>query len=244
MGNLRLAGCVVAWSALLAGAGPARAAVWGYIDEQGRPHLATEQLDERYQLFFRGPTTAERAAAAKPPASPADEAFVRTPIFKRLESHPNVKRYEPLIARYAKQYRLDAALVKAVVAVESAFEPLAISPKGAIGLMQVIPDTGARYGLADDARKTIAQKLLDPTTNISIGTRYLRDLLELFANDLNLALAAYNAGEATVARYDNRVPPYPETQEFVSLVTQFYTLYKPPPPPPPTKPERITIPRR
>jgi Transglycosylase SLT domain len=167
VGNLRLAGCVVAWGALLAAlvtAAPACAAVWGYIDEQGRPHLATEQLDERYQLFFRGPTTAERAAAAKPPVSAADEAFVQTPIFKRLENHPNVKRYEPLIARFAKQYNLDAALVKAVVAVESAFEPLAVSPKGAIGLMQVIPDTGARYGLADDGKKSIAQKLLDPTS--------------------------------------------------------------------------------
>jgi len=220
----------------------AHAAVWGYIDENGKAHIATEKLDDRYQLFFKGPTRAELAAAAKPATPGVDEAFVKTPIFKRLESHPNVKRYEPLLARYAKQHNVDVALVKAIVAVESAYEPSAVSRKGALGLMQVIPETAARYGVADDAKRTIAQKLMDPAINISVGTRYLRDLLVLFADDVTLALAAYNAGEGTVQRYDNQVPPYPETQEYVKLVTQFYALYKPPPPPP--KPSRITVPRR
>lgn len=229
----------VCLAAVLAAAPPASAAVWGYIDENGRPHIATEKLDERYQLFFKGPTTAELAEKARPPAEPV----VKTPVFERLERHPNVKRYEPLIARYAKEHDLDAALVKAVVAVESAYEPMAVSPKGAVGLMQVIPDTAARYGVTDDAKRTITQKLQDPATNIRVGTRYLRDLLALFANDLTLALAAYNAGEGAVQRYDNRIPPYAETQEYVKLVTQFYALYKPPPPRLP-KPSRITVPKR
>ena len=159
-----------------------RAAVWGYIDEQGRAHIATEKLDDRYQLFFKGPTTAEVEAAKN--ATPRLEPFVETPIFRRLESHPNVKRYEPLIARYAKEQNVDAALVKAMVAVESGYEPTAVSPKGALGLMQVIPETAARYGLADDAKRTVEQKLFDPATNLRIGTRYLRDLLELFAHDV------------------------------------------------------------
>lgn len=226
-------------AAALALAAPAHGAVWGYIDENGKPHIATEKLDERYQLFFKGPTAAELAEKARPPVEPV----VKTPIFERLERHPNVKRYEPLIARYAKEHDLDAALVKAVVAVESAYEPTAVSPKGAVGLMQVIPDTAARYGVTDDAKRTIAQKLEDPATNIRIGTRYLRDLLALFANDLTLALAAYNAGEGAVQRYDNRVPPFAETQEYVKLVTQFYALYKPPPPRLP-KPSRIIVPKR
>lgn len=228
-------------AAALAAPAPLPAAVWGYIDEQGRPHLATERLDPRYQLFFKGPTAAE-LAAAKAQERPVDPEFVQTPIFRRVQNHPNVKRYEPLIAQYAKRYDVDAALVKAVVAVESAFEPTAVSAKGALGLMQVIPDTAERYGVASDATRTIEQKLLDPKVNLDIGTRYLRDLLVLFADDVALALAAYNAGEASVQRFANRIPPFPETQEFVKLVTQFYALYKPPPPPP--KPARITLPRR
>src|SRR6185369_6082081 len=92
----------------------ASSAVWGYIDEQGRPHIATEKLDDRYQLFFKGPTTADLATKPKS----ADDAFETTAIFRRIARHPNVKRYEPLIVRYAKEQKLDVALVKAVVAVE------------------------------------------------------------------------------------------------------------------------------
>jgi len=217
----------------------AGADVWGYIDAQGHPHVATERLDDRYQLFFKGRTSADAAATSAAPEP--DEAFVRTPIFRRVEGHPNVKRYEPLIERYAGEYDVDVALVKAVVAVESAYEPAAVSDKGALGLMQVIPETAQRYGVTDDAKRTVAQKLLDPEINLRIGTRYLRDLLKLFASDVALALAAYNAGETTVQRYGNKVPPFPETQEFVKLVLQFHALYRPPPPP--SKPARITIPR-
>ena len=220
------------------------AAVWGYIDDKGRAHLATEKLDDRYQLFFKGKTDHEIAADAAAKAAPKrDEAFVRTPIFRRLEADPNVARYEPLIVRHAKANDLDVALVKAVVAVESAYESAAVSQKGAVGLMQVIPETAQRYGISDDAKRTVEQKLLDPAVNIGVGTRYLKDLLALFSGDVELALAAYNAGEGAVARYGNKVPPFPETQEYVKLVRQFHDLYKPPPLPPP-RPARITIPRR
>jgi soluble lytic murein transglycosylase-like protein len=108
--------------------------------------------------------------------------------------------------------------------------------------MQVIPETAARYGVTDDRKQTVTQKLFDPATNLRIGTRYLRDLLRLFDHDLELALAAYNAGEATVQRYDNRIPPFPETQEYVKLVTQLYALFKPPPVS--AAPARVTIPRK
>ena len=109
--------------------------------------------------------------------------------------------------------------------------------------MQVIPETAQRYGVNDDQRRTVAQKLLDPAVNLHVGTRHLRAMLALFAGDIPLALAAYNAGEGIVGRYDNRVPPYPETQEFVKLVQQFYAMYQPQPPVRQvTKPARITIP--
>jgi len=152
-----------------------------------------------------------------------------------------VARYQTLIDRTARASGVDAALVKAVIAVESAFEPSAVSSKGALGLMQVMPDTGVRYGVAADKKRTVEQKLLDPATNVRIGTRYLRDLLALFANDVALALAAYNAGEQAVAHYANRIPPYPETQEYVKLVQQFYELYRPASP---AKPVRILVPSR
>jgi soluble lytic murein transglycosylase-like protein len=216
--------------------------VWGYIDAQGRPHVATEKLDDRYQLFFKGPTAADLAAARQRRDREAElAAFAQTPVYQRLTTHPNAQRYDALIARYAKANDLDAALVKAIVAAESGYEPTAVSPKGALGLMQVIPDTAARYGVADDKKRSVAQKLFDPATNLRVGTRYLRDLLRIFDHDLTLALAAYNAGEGAVQRYDNRIPPYAETQEYVKLVTQLYALYEPPPALPPS---RVTIPRK
>jgi soluble lytic murein transglycosylase-like protein len=234
--------CLIAVaSALLVG--NARANLWGYLDEQGVAHFATEKLDERYQLFFKGETNVDAAARAKAAAPPASEDFSRSRMYQYVTRHPNVAKFSPLIERDAKLNGLDPALVKAVIAVESAFDPAAVSPKGALGLMQLTLDTGARYGVVADKQRSAEQKLLDPAINLSIGTRYLRDLLALFANDLGLALAAYNAGEQTVQHYKQSIPPFPETQEYVKLVRQFYALYRPPPAIPPA-PARIMIPRR
>ena len=148
-------------------AAPAGADLWGYVDEQGRPHVAAEKLDDRYRLFYKGRTSADVA----PPVPAVDQAFAQTAIYRRVVDHPNVARFEPLIARHARRHGVDAALVKAVVAAESAFEPDAVSPKGALGLMQVIPDTAERYGIAGDRKRTVAQKLLDPAINVDVGTR-------------------------------------------------------------------------
>jgi len=218
------------------------AEVWGYVDADGTAHVATEKLDDRYQLFFKGESNVDRSKAAQDADAASLDALRRTPIYRRMVDHPNVARYQTLIDRTARASGVDAALVKAVIAVESAFEPSAVSSKGALGLMQVMPDTGARYGVAPDKKRTLEQKFLDPATNVRIGTRYLRDLLAMFANDVALALAAYNAGEQAVAHYANKIPPFPETQEYVKLVQQFYELYRPSAPP--TKPARIRVPTR
>ena len=239
-GTWLLAACL--W--LVPSGAPLHAAIWGYIDEQGKAHVATAKLDERYQLFFKGKSSVELAAPAPSAASEDDTALKRTAIYRRVTSHPNVKRFEPVIERQARAHSVDPALVKAVIAVESAFDPAAVSSKGALGLMQIVPDTAQRYGLADDAQRTITQKLFDPTTNVRIGTRYLRDLFELFDDELPLVLAAYNAGEGAVARYNRSVPPYPETEEYVKLVQQFYEFYRPAPPVAPSPPARITVPSR
>ncbi|WP_258187771.1 lytic transglycosylase domain-containing protein [Trinickia symbiotica] len=118
-------------------------------------------------------------------------------------------RYDPLIASAANAFRLDAGLLHAIVRTESGYDASAVSSKGAIGLMQVMPATGRRFGFED---------LRDPRENLSAGAAYLKWLLDRFGNDLELALAAYNAGENAVERYGSSIPPFPETRRYVETV--------------------------
>lgn len=119
----------------------------------------------------------------------------------------------PMIERAAADNGLSAALVHAVVRAESAYRSDAVSSKGAVGLMQLMPATAERYGVSD--RYNAVQ-------NLSGGTAYLRDLLQMFDQDLQLALAAYNAGENAVIRFGNQIPPFEETQNYVRKVIGFY----------------------
>jgi soluble lytic murein transglycosylase-like protein len=114
----------------------------------------------------------------------------------------------------ARRTDLDPALVHAIIHVESRHQHQAISPKGAIGLMQVLPDTAARYGITNARRS--------PQANLTAGTLYVRDLMQMFDEQLDLVLAAYNAGEGAVQRYANRIPPYRETQLYVRAVLAKY----------------------
>jgi len=235
----RAAGAALLCTVFLLAAPPARAELWGYIDEQGKPHFANAKIDDRYQLFFKGGTSLD-PAAPDPEADARRAALERSPLYRRVVRDPNVTRYAALIEQNARANGLDAALLKAMIAVESAYDPAAVSDKGAVGLMQVLPDTASRYGLAADARRGVADKLKDPAVNLRIGARYLRDLIALFAEDVTLALAAYNAGEQAVKQSGNRVPPYPETRDYVLLVQQFRALYAPPPVPK-SRPARPTL---
>lgn len=203
-------------------ASSAHADIYGYIDAEGIGHFSGEKLDERYQLFMRG----DRAVDA-PQLMQAPPAAGKTSLFNYLSQHPNLKKYEPLLDQAAKEFGLDPALLKAVMAAESGFNPAAVSPKGAVGLMQVMPATAQRYGLQADKKKSVAQKLTDPKTNIRLGARYLRDLHKMFPAKPDLVLASYNAGEGAVQKYKNTIPPYPETRNYVQVVTEFYRLYKP-----------------
>ncbi len=121
-------------------------------------------------------------------------------------------RYDGIIARAAERHHVDAALVKAVISQESGWNPQAISRKGAVGLMQLIPSTAQRYG---------AHNSFDPAQNVEAGTSYLKSLLDRYDNDLIKTLAAYNAGENAVDR-NGGVPAYPETQKYVQKVSNQY----------------------
>lgn len=129
-------------------------------------------------------------------------------------NHANRRRFSRDVARIAQQYRLDPALIHAVISAESGFNPTAVSPAGAIGLMQLMPATAERYRIADP---------FDPIANIEGGVRHLRFLLDKFKT-IRLALAAYNAGAAAIAR--NTPPDYLETRRYVIRVLHFYMLYK------------------
>ena len=154
-------------SAFAAAATAVHADLWVYRDEQGKAHFAPTQVDDRYQLFYKGTTNLDVPPAPAP--VPPDFEGAGEIIRNRVKDHPNVLRYAPLIEQHASRQGLDPALVKALVAVESAFDPNAVSPKGAVGLLQIIPATAERYGLAADAKRSIEQKLKDPATNVRIG---------------------------------------------------------------------------
>jgi soluble lytic murein transglycosylase-like protein len=120
----------------------------------------------------------------------------------------NPSAYDKLIRRVAERHRVDFALVKAIMHVESSFNPYAASHKGALGLMQVLPETAQRYGIED---------VYDPAQNVEAGVRHIKYLLEKFKHKQFLVIAAYNAGENAVVRH-NGIPPYVETQAYVRKV--------------------------
>ena len=150
-----------------------------------------------------------------PPAS-GSTVVMRPALATRLTAQAPVFS---LIQRLAQQYSVDPHLVRAIITVESNFDPHAVSRAGAQGLMQLMPDTAARYRVEDP---------FDAHANIEGGIRYLRDLLRLFPSDLRHVLAAYNAGEGAVQQYGG-IPPYPETQRYVERVLALYGIASPPP---------------
>lgn len=218
----RFAGAALA-AALLATTPLAHAELYGYVDENGVAHLAARKLDARYRLVLGTSGNVDLRASQGGVVSGAD----RSRLYDALARHPNLKKLAPLIAQASKQFHVDAALLKAVIAAESGFDSDAVSPKGAVGLMQVLPTTGERYGVRADARRTVADKLTDPRTNVLTGARYLRDLQSRYPNRLELVLASYNAGEGAVARHANQIPPYAETRDYVAAVLELYRRFNP-----------------
>jgi soluble lytic murein transglycosylase-like protein len=133
-----------------------------------------------------------------------------------LEKKASVSKYDHLIKAASRKHSLDPALVKAVIHAESLFDPLAVSPKGAMGLMQIDPVTARQLRIKDP---------FDPQKNIDGGVRYLRELLDAFEGDQKLALAAYNAGPGQVQKH-NGVPPFKDTKKYIAQVFRFQAHYQ------------------
>lgn len=204
----RMAALIAA--ALALAAADAHAEVWGYVDGRGIAHFATSKLDSRYERLG-GDVQATRVPGKTDAASG---------LALWLEISPQVKSVQHLLREAAGESGVDIELLKAIVAVESGFDAQARSPRGALGLMQLMPQSAQRFAPPDAASRPLAQRLLDPRINLVTGARMLRDLLDRYS--LEVALAAWNAGEGTVRRYGNRLPPIPETQAHVQMVLELY----------------------
>ncbi|HUR90832.1 MAG TPA: lytic transglycosylase domain-containing protein [Ramlibacter sp.] len=219
----RIASFIAAAGLALVLASPARASVWGYVDDKGVAHFAADKVDDRYELFFRGGESFDTANGLATPRPVAVPSAAASKLIAFFEISPNYKQVQHHLRAASQANGIDYELLKAVIATESGFDAAAVSPRGAVGLMQVMPATAQRYGVTGDRKR-----LADPGVNIRTGSKYLRDLLDMFRGNTELALAAYNAGEGAVVRAGNRVPNYRETQNYVKTVMQLYEMLKPP----------------
>ena len=192
----------LAVSCLLLVTATAQADIYKFVDENNVVHFTNMPNDPRYRLYKH--TAPQRVAI--PYGSAGNNSSAQL-------NEANRKRYSSIIDTAAEQYKVDPALVHAVIMAESGYNPNALSPRGATGIMQLMPDTARRYGVSNS---------YDASSNIRGGTRYLRDLLQLFNNNVHLAVAAYNAGENAVINHGNQIPPYQETRLYVTKVIAFY----------------------
>jgi soluble lytic murein transglycosylase-like protein len=226
---------LAAAGAMLLLPGMAKADIWAYVDAMGVTHFSNQQQDGRYRLFFKGsdfdsqrdgtPRQAGQAGhGLKVDAASAGAAAKLAGYFASSSQYKQVRAH---VERTAQNTGLDHELLKALIATESGFAAHAVSPKGAVGLMQLMPDTAQRFGVRADKDRTVAQKLTDPATNLQAGARYLQYLMGLFPGRLDLALAAYNAGENAVKRFGQAIPPYQETQNYVRTVLALYEQLAP-----------------
>jgi soluble lytic murein transglycosylase-like protein len=195
---------------LLAAALPAAADIYSFKDERGVVHFTNvPQTDKRYRLVYR-----ETASAPQKVRGVSGLGYRNMPAWK--PSDEEMKRFSHIIDLASRVHGIDAALVHAVIKAESGYNPNAVSPKGAQGMMQLIPDTARRFGVVNS---------FDPVENIYGGTRYLSELIRMFNGNLELALAGYNAGEHAVVRAGNKVPNYAETVAYVPRVLGFYRAF-------------------
>lgn len=177
-------------------ASQAYADFYKYTDEDGVVHITNVPTSSKYKWMMNE----KRVAIPKPPTAKGEAA---------------VRKFDDIIQSTASRYGIDPMLVKAIVKAESDFDTMAVSHKGARGLMQLMPETSKLMGVKD---------VHDPEDNVEGGIRYLSKLLKMFDWKIPLAVAAYNAGENAVLKYGT-IPPYSETQTYVKRVLYYYKVY-------------------
>lgn len=215
--------------------------VYAYVDTQGKLLISSKKSDSRYKRFDPSKRITPRIKSSythqlSPQISaqkitwtaqklPSRWAAERAALLARrqagsswfnrvnIPTHQKAQHYASLINEIAAEVGVNPNLLHAIIQVESAYNPEATSPKGAQGLMQLIPATAERFGV---------EQSYEPADNVRGGARYIKKLLTLFNNDLQLAVAAYNAGEGAVQKYKNKIPPYPETQTYVNRVLSLF----------------------
>jgi soluble lytic murein transglycosylase-like protein len=191
---------------LMCGAGPAAAQIYSNAVDTQATGIVLSNFASRLTPHLLLDAEVPAGVAVGDLQVPSDAAVAsRRPVAARAAS----PELSALIDTVARDVRVSAALIHAVIAQESNFNPNAVSPKGALGLMQLLPQTASRFG---------ARQAFDPHDNIKAGALYLRWLADRFDNRLDLILAAYNAGEQTVVRAGWQVPRYPETQNYVKRI--------------------------
>lgn len=194
---------MIAYLLVLVGVGmtaPVAADIYKFEDDEGVLHFTDAPTDHRFKIFMR---------------DIRKDKQLRT-TFKMASCARNPEEFESIINACALEYGVDKSLVKAVIHAESGYNPNAVSSKGAQGLMQLMPKTAQGLKVSNS---------FDPAENIRGGVRYLKFLLETFKGDVNLALAAYNAGLSRVAQYGG-IPPYTETRNYVAKVLNYRKSYQ------------------
>jgi soluble lytic murein transglycosylase-like protein len=202
--RITMAVAVLAAGAWLSSAAPARAQLASYVNEEGKVIYINGNSLPMHQT-----TTLKTSLAVQPPTQKA-LTVAKGRLFST--SQPSDERLDRIVREAAERHALDPALVKAVITTESGWNSRAVSNKGAVGLMQLIPGTAQRYGVGN---------AYDPEQNVEGGTSYLRWLLDRYNGDLAKSLAAYNAGEHAVDQ-SGGIPRYPETRRYVQKVTNTY----------------------
>jgi soluble lytic murein transglycosylase-like protein len=186
-----------------------QADIYMHIDKEGNPHFSQRRENSDYKLLLR--SESNKSPGTFKNWKEKRYSNINIPSNKALQH-----KYHSLIVQAAQQYQLEPAFIHAVITAESSYQRTAVSSAGAKGLMQLMPVTAKRFGVNDP---------FNAQQSINAGTKYLYKLLAEFKTK-KLALAAYNAGEGTVRRYNKQIPPYPETQNYVSKVMDFYWYYK------------------
>lgn len=188
---------------LIATTAGARTRIYTYVDADGVKHFTDTPDNDRYRLLRLSPRDLTESG----------EHYDAARIAR-------ASQYDYIIEQAASRAAVEANLLRAVIVVESGFNARAVSRRGAVGLMQVMPATGSRFGVSN---------LYDPVENVRAGASYLRFLMDKFGRNTQLALAAYNAGEEAVMRNGGRIPPFAETMAYVPKVLKIYhTLGEPP----------------